>query len=185
VLSGLDAFQVWRSSSALLALLGFTSAAFLVVIDRHLWAHAPSHGYALLGFIQGDLAVLFLLTARPGWGSRLVWMWGALQVGLMGADILTAPQLGFTYEHLFRDTWGFWGFDLLFGVRLLQALHPKFLPRPSLSREGCVRANGSGFERASASGNPAASFSRQLTIQVGPRATGWRPAPLRILNPPP
>lgn len=97
---------------------------YILLEDAHLWRYAAAHAYALLGFLIVDAALLVVILLRGELGVRLASLWGALQIMLMIADILTAPQFGFTYLEFEKDLYGYWAFDALLATRLLQALYP-------------------------------------------------------------
>lgn len=97
---------------------------YILLDDAHLWRYAAAHAYALLGFLIVDAALLVVILLRGELGVRLASLWGALQVMVMIADILTAPQFGFTYLQFENDLYGYWAFDALLLTRILQAIYP-------------------------------------------------------------
>ncbi|MEE9197581.1 MAG: multicopper oxidase domain-containing protein, partial [bacterium] len=124
----------------LLALLlaGLVAGVVVVATDSLLWAHAPTHAYALMGFVAFDALLLLLVWIRNPLGPRLVPAWGALQVLLMLLDILTAPTVGHTYAELAALLFGNGAWVALLLTRLVQASWPLPLALATRVRAGSV-----------------------------------------------
>lgn len=70
----------------------------LLVADKVLQSGAPSHYYALIGFVLVDLVVGALVIFKPTAGvGRLAAVWAALRILIQIADISQAPVFQFTY----------------------------------------------------------------------------------------
>ncbi len=110
----------------------------VVTTDNLLWDHAPTHAYALMGFVAFDALLLLLVWIRNPLGPRVVPAWGALQVLLMLLDILTAPTVGHTYAELAALLFANGAWVALLVTRLVQATWPLPLALATRFRAGSV-----------------------------------------------
>ncbi|BAJ50686.1 hypothetical protein CSUB_C0829 [Candidatus Caldarchaeum subterraneum] len=93
----------------------------LLLTDAELWTVAPSHAYALAGFMAADVAVIVLAMVGfppiPAIGT----VYGVGKFVVFLGDILTAPEFGLTYAEFAAYLFSLWGYNGLLASQLLVA----------------------------------------------------------------
>jgi len=110
----------------LIAAALLASAAVSVQIlatDTELWEAAPSHAYALIGFVALDLFLVAIIFRFPTAGFKLTTIWALAKFFVMLGDIFTGPSVGFQdYSQFVEYLFSLWNFDLLLVLQPLIAI---------------------------------------------------------------
>ncbi|MEM0348652.1 MAG: hypothetical protein QXE96_01065 [Candidatus Caldarchaeum sp.] len=109
-----------KSIAAPLALSIFFSTVLLLT-DAELWTVAPSHAYALAGFMAADVVVTVLALKGHPRIPAMGTVYGVGKFAVFLGDILTAPEFGLTYGEFAAYLFSLWGYNGLLVSQLLIA----------------------------------------------------------------
>ncbi len=95
----------------------------ILATDTELWEAAPSHAYALIGFVAFDILLVAIIFRFPKAGFKLATIWAFAKFFVMFGDIFTGPSVGFQdYTQFVEYLFSLWNFDLLLILQLLIAI---------------------------------------------------------------
>jgi len=90
--------------------------------DAELWATAPTHAYALTGFVAFDIASATFMRYAGKRYLTTVGAAGTIKFVLTLGDILTAPEFGLTYFEFAAYLLNLWPYDIFLISQLLIAI---------------------------------------------------------------
>ncbi|MEM1940939.1 MAG: hypothetical protein QXN23_07785 [Candidatus Caldarchaeum sp.] len=110
-----------NTSIAAPLILSIFFSIVLLLTDAELWTVAPSHAYALAGFVGADVVVMVLAIIGLPRVSAIGMVYGVGKFAVFLGDILTAPEFGLTYYEFAAYLFSLWGYNGLLASQLLIA----------------------------------------------------------------